>query len=216
MRKISLFSIVLILLCSGFEQTFGAQKWDKYIPEKQRKDTFKKCFKATGMGAAMTGQIGITMWVTESMARVLVSQSIDKERLTNEEAEAKYNQLRNKSGYTFLIDARRVATSPFGTRASSLNNPLAPNETFLQRKENKERFAKGEVGDHQFEINLGGLFRGGSLQSTYVVVFPSSDRSGEPIITSLADKIEIQFTLAGKKIVLEYKIKDLVTRLEDL
>lgn len=63
---------------------------------------------------------------------------------------------------------------------------------------------------------MGGLIKPTELQSSYIVTFPNTDRSNTPIIRDLSDKIEIQFTLDRKPVVLQYKIKDLVNRLADL
>jgi hypothetical protein len=211
--RISLLCGILLTVTASVQ----AQEWSRYVPEKQRKEIFKKSIKSTGVGLAMTGQAAGVIWVTEPMARVLVSQAIDRERLTNEEAEARFRQLRPEDSYLFLINALRVGVSPLGgLAASNLGNPLSANETFLQRGDDRKKFSRAEIADHQFDIHLGGLVRGPDLQSAYVVVFPRKDRSGEQIVRDLVDKIEIQFTLSGKKVVLDYKIKELVTNLESL
>ena len=213
MKANSLLLSIIILLITATAQ---AQQWSKYIPEKQRKDIFKKSSRATGAGAVFSGQIGAATWLTDSMARALVSDSIDRERLTPEEAEDRYLKLRPENSYTFLITGLRLAMSPRGTSARTLNDPLVAAETFLQRGDDRGKFSKAEVADHQFDVNMGGFLRGSSIDNTYRVVFPKTDRSGSPLVRDLADKIEIQFNLSGKKIVFEYKLKELVTRLEDL
>lgn len=193
-----------------------AQQWDKYIPKNKRNNIFKKSARGTGMGAAMTGQIGVSYWITEDMARVLVSETIDKERLTVEEAEARYKVLRPLDSYCFMILAIRGALSPFGTRGSTLTNPIAPKEIFLQRDDDKEKFSKGSIVEHEFDLSFGGLFKPDQLESSYLIQFPRNDRAGVSLIKNITDKMEIQFTMGGKKVVLEYKLKDTVARLEDL
>ena len=194
-----------------------AQQWDKYVPKNKRKEAVKDCAKATGMGMVFSGQAALTLWISEPAARVLVSQAIDKERITNQEADEKYLELRPQGVYLFLLDARRITSPAFGrTSAKSLADPLARKELFLQRAGDTKHFSKGEVRDHDFDVNLGGLLGGGDLASTYYITFPKRTRDEQPLITSLSDKIEIQFVISGKKVVLEYKVKDVVTRLEDL
>ncbi|MEW6212310.1 MAG: hypothetical protein AB1631_28540 [Acidobacteriota bacterium] len=213
-RRITLSMLFLFML--GI--TSNAQQWDKYMPEKGRKSIVNKARRVSGVGAAMAGHIALAIWITDPVARAFVSDAIDKERLTPDEAETRYRQLRPEGSIAFLIDARRqTANKPFGnTKASTLDDPLVAAETFLQRADDRNTFSKAEVADHKFEINLGSFFRPGDLQSVYRVVFPRVDRQGKPIIRDLSDKIEIQFNLAGKKIVLDYKVKEVVSRLEDL
>jgi hypothetical protein len=209
-------ALITIIAFMSLAVAAQAQEWSRYIPKNQRKDIFKKVVKAGGLGLAMTHQYVGVFWVTESFARVIISEAIDRERLTNEEAEARYKQLRPEGGFCFLIEARRTRESPFGTKASSLGDPLATKELFLQRADDRKKFSKGEVSDHKFDIELGGIVRLPALESSYVIIFPRSDRAGEPLVKDMTDKMEIQFTLAGKKVVLDYKVKDFVTRLEEL
>jgi hypothetical protein len=213
MRIKALLSIVMILLtCDSIQ----AQEWSKYVPEKQRKAIYKKSIKTGGVGLTLTGQAVGVVWVTDQIARAMVSYAVDRERLTVEEAETRYRKLRPENGYLILVNAIRLGGSPLGVvAASKLDNPLAPNETFLQREDDRKKFSRGEVADHQADVYLAG-FGGPNFTSAYMVVFPRNDRAGEPIIKGLEDKIEVQFTLSNKKVVLDYKIKDLVARLEDL
>jgi hypothetical protein len=207
-------AVCCIALLVIFSLPAHAQQWDKYTPKNKRKDVFKKTARGTGMGAAMTGQAGAAYWITEDLARVLVSETIDKERLTNEEAEARYKILRPLDSYCFMVLAIRVAL--IGARASELDNPIAKNEIFLQREDNKNKFSKGSIVEHNFDMSFGGLIKPANLQNSYIVQFPRKDRTGEPLVKSLSDKIEIQFTMSGKKVILDYNLKDTVTRLEDL
>jgi hypothetical protein len=206
--------VIIISLLS----TVSAQEnqWDKYIPEKQRKDIMKKVNKATGVGAALSGQNAIVLWVTEPVSRVFTSATIDKKRISNKEADELYQSFRSESFYTFVIVTIIMPVGAFGSRrASSIGNPLAKDEIFLQQKENNKIFSKGEAPAHDFDFIIGGSLSGVE-QSQYIVLFPKNNREGKPIINTLNDTIEIQFNLAGKKVVLEYKLKDVTTNLEDL
>ncbi|MGA9768744.1 MAG: hypothetical protein WBV94_06880 [Blastocatellia bacterium] len=193
-----------------------AQEWGKYVPEKQRKDIFKKSLRSSGVGAAMgSGHLMLGVWLTDPMARVIISNSIDRERLTNEEAEKRFQSLRVENEYTFLVATQFLSvSSPFGSRRSAkeVADPLFTNELFLQRSDDRKNFSKGQVKDRTFDIELYGF----KADTMYIVSFPKSNRSSESIIRDISDKIELQFTMNNKKVVFEYKLKDFVTRLEDL
>lgn len=208
-------SIALLLLTPFVGQ---AQQWDRYIPEKQRKSIVNKARQVSGAGAAIaTGSFMLVYWITDPVARALVSDAIDGERITNEEADALYRKLRPEKAYRFLVEVRTNSTPPHrSSSASSLGDPLAQRQAFLQRADNRNVFAKGEVADHKIDYHFGSIFKPGELRSTYEVIFSQADRSGSLVVRDLADKIEIQFTMRGKKVSLDYKVKDLVSRLEDL
>lgn len=203
--------VALIILLASFAQ---AQEWRGYVPQKQRKDIFKKCAKTGGTGLALSGQAVIAIWVTEPMARVLVSEAIDKERLTDDAAELKYKSLRPENAYCFLITAYRFGIGAALIQGKSVENPLAGNETFLQRADDRKVFSRAVIDDHQFDVNLGGFIQPGNIQSTYRVLFTKS--ADVPIVREMKDKIEIQFSLSGKKVVLDYKIKEMVKDLGEL
>ena len=201
--------LLLLLTVPGF-----SQQWSKYVPKKERKDILKRSMRGTGLGAIMAGHSTGAFWVTEPMARAAVSDLIDRERLTAEAADKKYAELRPENVYCFLINTARLPMLGGPVRASTLPDPLHRKEVFLQRAENRELFSKGNVSDHEFDIFLGGS--SSSLLSTYVLILPKTDRDGQPIVRALTDKIELQFTLSNKKIILEFKLKDLVSSLNDL
>lgn len=205
---------ILSVPCSLNGSAALAQQWDKYIPGQQRKDVFKKHVRLASAG---TGYASVAIWITDAEARGMVSEAIDNERLTNEEAEIKYYQLRREHSCSFLIYAyATTATLPPLASAGSVSNPIAPNESFLQREEDKTKFSKGELSDHQFDILLSGQMLPDILKSSYVVNFSRNDRKGNALIQSLSDNMRLQLKVAGKTVILEYKIKGLVTRLEDL
>jgi hypothetical protein len=208
MKYTKAISCLIILLATT--ATAFAQQWSRYIPEKQRNDIYKKSAKVTGMGAALSHRMGIAIWVTEPVARAIVSEAVDRERLTPEEAEAKYRLLRPDDTYTFLIDARGFITTPFG--AYKTDAPVRASEAFLQRADDRNSFSKGEVKQSDIAIHIRGI----ENESLYIVRYPKLNRSNEPLVKGGQDKMEIQFSLAGKKVVFTYKIKDLVERLEDL
>lgn len=210
--------LILCLVCIiGLAPSALAQQWSKYIPEKQRKSIFKKSIKTGGLGLAMTGQTVAAIWMTDQTARALVSEAIDRERLTPDAADLKFKALRPDNGYCFLFNSLRFAIGVLGAAtAKTVANPLKSNETFLQRSEDQKKFSRGQVDDREFDIALGGVFSGPGTIVTYRVVFDKTDSEGQALVRDLKDKIGVQFNLSGKKVVFEYKLKDLVSALEEL
>jgi hypothetical protein len=212
MKKLPIILTILLLTSTSL-----AQDWSKYVPKNKRKDIVKECTKRTGLGLYLTGQGALAILITEAAARALVSQAIDSERISNKEADAKYEELRPKDVYLFLIDAGHVSGNKFAsTSGKKLFDPLARKELFLQRTDDNKQFSKGEVRENYFDINLGGIYSGSYFASMYFVTFPKITREGQPFMKSIDDKLEIQFALSGKKVVLDYKLKDIVKSLEDL
>jgi hypothetical protein len=204
--KTLLSGIIILLACGSIQ----AQEWSKYVPEKQRNDIMKKSFKGTGFGGIFAGKMAGVIWVTDHMARVIVSKAVDRERLSPEEASIRLDTLRPGEKYTFIIDALELHHAIFGVYGKKGSIPEA--EMFLQRADNNKLFAKGDLT--QADIRLG--VRTIDDSNLMIARFPKFTRAGEPLVIGLADKIEIQFTLAGKKVILEFKIKDMVSRIEDL
>jgi hypothetical protein len=206
-------AILLMLLLAIPGQ---AQQWDKYIPEKQRKDIFKKSVRTASVGASIgSGHLVLAVWLTDPMARVIVSNFIDRERLTNEEAGERFQALRVKDKYTFLIAAKYISVPiPFGRSrsAKSASDPLYANELFLQRSNDRKNFSKGQVQERNFDVELYGF----ESDTMYTAEFPQKNRSSESIIRDMPDKIELQFTMNNKRIILEYKLKDMVSNLSEL
>ena len=191
------------------------KQWDKYIPEKQRRGLIKKSSRGSGMGALMAGQNALATWITEPIARVYVSEKIDKERISNDEAQKFYQSLRSQNYYIFAILTFSGSPGLVSARASTIGDPLARNEIFLQRKDNNKIFSKGEAPAHDSDFIIGG-YLSGSSQSTYIVLFPKTTREGGSLVQDLNEKIEIQFRLAQKKVVLEFKLKDFTSQIDEL
>ena len=202
-----------IVMLAGNAQ---AQEWSKYVPEKQRKDIIKKAMRASGIGAALkSGMQSFTLWVTEPVACALVSSMIDHGRLTGAEADERYRKLRPVESYllavfTSVVDPGNPLFSP--RSAGEAVDPLDPAALFIQRADDRKVFSKGTITEQDFDVSLSGI----KPQTLYVISFPRYSRDEQPIGRSLADKLELQYHLGPKKVILDYKIKDLVARLEDL
>jgi hypothetical protein len=86
----------------------------------------------------------------------------------------------------------------------------------LQRSEDIKQFSKGIVQDPGIDVHLGKLFRGVGLLSTHRVLFSKQTRSNEPVIRSLDNQIDLHLVIEGKKVIFNYKLKDLNQSLKDL
>jgi hypothetical protein len=90
----AILSLLLLVSFGGARPGRAADKWDKYVPEKERKAIMKPLVKSAGLGGIklIGGMSVIATWQTEPDARAIVSNYIDKDRLTADEAEAKYKR----------------------------------------------------------------------------------------------------------------------------
>jgi hypothetical protein len=198
------------LLVLAFAFPVSAQQWQRYVPPNRRGDLLKKNIRTSGMGAVISGKASLVIWITEPVACALVSNIVDHERLTADEAEAKYRTLYNPDAYTLFIGSLGIVGTPFGayTKREDVHLP----ESFLQRADDKSAFAKGEAKPFEGSFYI----RGMNAYNQIILEFPKVTRSGQPYIKDLADKIEIQFVLSEKKIVLQYKVKDIAASLNEL
>lgn len=214
MRDKALLNVLIILIaCSSIK----AQEWSKYVPEKQRKDVFKKVsrIQGTGISGAISGKTGMVVWVTEPVARVMVSNLIDLERIDSQEAEKIFQALRPESHFTFLFFTLSPPNAPGSTRTSNADDPLQRREIFLQRAENHKIFSKGESPKEDIDLGSKG-FINRFQTGTEMIIFQKTTRDKQLLVQSLDDRLEVQFNLGGKIMVFEYKLKDIVSRLEDL
>ena len=211
MKSILAFSILLFLALPTFAQE---KQWDKYIPKKPRKLILEKALRRSGLGAALKGRSSVILWLTEETARAVISDRIDKERLTSEEAEERYRSLRKGDAFRFLIYGSTALNRGSFPIAESVSKAFAANELFLQRGDNKEIFSRGSLSNNDYDIYS--TSASPDAVSSYVATFPKTSSKQKRIVNSLDDRIQIYFVFNTKKIVLEYKIRDLVDRLEDL
>lgn len=210
--KQSLVLFVLLLLSLPIQ----AQQWPGYIPEKSRKDILKKAFRMSGIGAGLkTGSDAIIMWMTNNVAHAVVSNMIDKERLSNSEADERLSSIRKPDSYVLMCLTRTMTRGGiFGGPATVKQavEPLDKSAIFIQRKDDIKIFTKAVVIDNDYDFWLAIP----AITNSYILVFPRTSRENVAIADSLEDRLQVQLNLLSKKVLLDYKIKDLVTRLEDL
>jgi len=206
-----------LLVCLSFIVLFTtsvkAQEWAHYVPEKNRSDIIKHVKRDSGFARMMATNFRVTVyWLTEPLADVLVSSAVDKERLSENEANERYQKYRNIGQYVFLIKVQETQGRHIRGNVSDVVNPLQSGEVFLQRADDHKVFARGVIQNSSYDFRL----EDGGMSNYYLLTFPKVSKDGQSLIHSLDDKVELQISMPEKPVIFEYRIKDLVVRLEDL
>jgi hypothetical protein len=204
---------VLVVLLLGSAVSTQAQDWKRYIAEKDRQAIFQKATAKTGLTARFISKKNAqVLWVTDEVARAIVSDMLDQKHIRPNEADEQYFDLRPFNHYLFYLFIKVDKKSPWG--------PL-DQQAFSLYKENdqRNRLSSGEVReanftegirealDAEFEVKKG---------KQYVVLVPRKNSSGEPILNDLNDETSAMFSLQGKELFLKFKISELVAQLKDL
>jgi hypothetical protein len=201
--------LILLLLAAGAQ----AQEWKRYIAENDRKAIYQKATAKTGLTAKfISKKTAQVLWVTDEVARAIVSDMLDKKLLSVKDADSEYFDLRPFSHYLFYLFIKVDKKTPWG--------PL-DQKAFSLYKENDQtnRLSSGEVKDAsfkegirealdvEFEVKKG---------KQYIVMVPRKNSSGQPVINDLNDETSAMFSLQGKEVFLKFKISELVAQLKDL
>ena len=157
----------------------------------------------------------VSMWATDPVARSLISTQVDEERLTPDEAEARYLELRMPDSYTLLLFTKEIAEPPMARKPKLKEsaNPVEENKVFLQRKDDVKVFSRGATVAHDWEMKLDEF---GGFDNNYIFRFTKESTTKQPLVRGLTEKLELQFTLIGTVHKFKYEIKDLVKTLEEL
>ena len=199
----------LVLLIITLNVTSNAQEWNRYIPTKKNERTkvIQKTTKSDSVKKLIgPGIIATVTWVTEPTARAMVSDKVDEERLSQVEAEREYSKMRPDDLYYFYI--RILSRDKSHKTADDLLNSKT---IFLQRAEDRKVFVRVNKLTGKFEESQSYFDK-----YSYIVTFPRLDQNNQPIVKNLEDIIELSIPTHAGTLTLKYKIKDLVTRLEDL
>lgn len=200
---------------SGAAEKSGT--WARYVPKNKRKDTVKRAVSAAGMGAMMSGRITAAIWMTDEVARTLVSEDIDAERLDPTAAETRYQRLRVPDKYAILVYADAIkGGGAFGGYSSAtpeeLDGALDRSRGFLQRKQDEKIFSRGEWMPERFPFRLNGR----RLEKSFIVLFPKTNESGQPLLRSLEEKLELVYFFLDKEIKLGFEPKKFATSSDEL
>lgn len=207
------FSIAGFLLLVFFATPTSAQEWKRYIPEAQRKEVYKKASLNTGLTAKFMSKVNArVLWVTDEVARAMVSDMLDKKLVSAKDADSEYFDIRPFNHFLFYLFIKVDKKTPWG--------PL-DQQAFSLYKENDQsnRLSSGEVIeasfkrgirealDVEFEVKKG---------RQYVALVPRKNSSGQAVIADLNDAPSAMFSLQGKEVFLKFKINELVSQLKDL
>jgi hypothetical protein len=207
------FMLTGLALLSGFALSARAQEWKRYIPEGQRKEVYKKATVNTGLSAKFLSKVNArVLWVTDEVARAIVSDMLDKKYVSLKEADWEYFDLRPDNQYLFYLFINVDKKTPWG--------PL-DQKAFSLYKENDpaNRLSGGEVNEASFKQGLRealDLAFNVKKDKQYVALVPRKNSSGKPVITDLNEELSAMFSLQGKEVFLKFKIKELVSQLKDL
>lgn len=182
-----------------------ATAWLWYMPQSERKAAIKRTYRRSVVKKNFAEGIGLdTIWVTRDVARAVVSRMVDEERLTVEDADARFAALRPSDRYLVHV---RVSAHEGGLefRAKSL---------FLQRLGNVGHFTRGEVVDDL-------VFDSGITVSTndvsHVLAFPRVTDNGSPLIVRLDESVELSLqTQYSKPGVVRYDLRQIVSTVSEL
>jgi hypothetical protein len=207
------FIVAGFVLLMVFTTTASAQDWKRYIPEAQRREVFKKATLNTGLTAKFISKVNArVLWVTDEVARAIVSDMLDKKYIRAQDADSEYFDIRPFNHFLFYLFIKVDKKTPWG--------PL-DQQAFSLYKENdqKNRLSSGEVKEASFKE---GLREALDLEfdvkkgKQYVALVPRKNSSGQPVIADLNDEPSAMFSLQGKEVFLKFKINELVAQLKDL
>jgi hypothetical protein len=212
--KIILAVLLLAFLSASSLRVASAtdDRWDKYIPEKDRKQASKGAGKLMMGKGFLSSERAMVMWITDSLARGFVSRMIDRQRLVPADAERRYQELRLPDKYVFLMQVWFNFGNMRPSKTKGLANPIDGSTVFLQRADDNGVFSRGTATQTEFD-----LFDGpADYQSTYIVAMSKTTDKGVPVIRDISDKVELQFEVAGKKSKVTYSLTEVVSKLDDL
>ena len=169
-----------------------------YMPGKER----SKLYSRVGLRNSPGQKFVIGYWITPTMAQALVSYSIDRENISRESAESRYQAIRPKESYLVFL-ATPDSSLEFGTRIT----------VRLATKEDKVGI-EGSVQKVPFRMPF--VPSGGPNQQGYILAFPRLNARGERVINGLDDEVRIVIDYSGDRIHLRSKPKRFAGLLEDL
>ncbi|MBI3653304.1 MAG: hypothetical protein HY231_19925 [Acidobacteria bacterium] len=207
------FIIAAVALVVLLASNAAAQQWKRYIPEAQRKEVYKKATVNTGLSAKFISKVNArVLWVTDEVARAIVSDMLDKKYVSATDADSEYFDLRPFSHflfYLFIKVDKKTLWGPLDQQAFSLYKASDPTNRLSSGEVREAAFKTGvkEALDLEFEVKKG---------RQYVALVPRKNASGKPVINDLNEEPNAMFSLQGKEVFLKFKINELVTQVKDL
>jgi hypothetical protein len=224
MRVLAVCMLVSLLAPFGFGQETTAKapvdaagNWARYVPKKESGNFLRPpTSKASQPGSASgTDFVTLVTWLTETAARSFVSRQLDKERLTPNEAEERFQTLRPDDVHIVLVTLKYLDISGKKNTDRRPSDPLEVAECFLRRRDDRTIFSGAVLVDSVTDYKLGGAPDDGP-EHFYVLQFSATSRDGKAIVRDLKDEIEVQVKIEGKVLVFNYKLKDMASSIDEL
>lgn len=168
------------------------------------------------MGAGLsTSTMMFAEWMTATAAAAIVSEQVDRERLTPEEATASFLTLRPPDSYVVALVIRMLYEPEFDMGNADEKGSekfLRRKVVFLQRKSDKSRFSRGTIQDTDLDVMLAEGFS----PNRFLFYFPKVVTTGRPLIETMDGVMQFQFKFSTKEIALDFEPKKFVATIGDL
>jgi len=197
------FWLIPLLIFSFCEVSVGqkpSERWSRNLPAEQRSAAYEKArFSPVNndLGAMLE-----SLWITPLVAQSIVSFTLDREKITSEEAEQRYAWLR-QDHHLVIISIHGLSYQYIKSQAKIFL--LVGNENLV---------VPAEVVKAPFTIGL--LMSEGPRDPAYLVRFPRRIGSGAELIPPATKKVEIVVQFPRGQAVVPISVKKLITAGADL
>jgi hypothetical protein len=210
-------AVGIILIQTGLAHTQSlstdGKAWDRYLPEKQRIKVYEDSLVSTHFTIEnvsgpieRSSQVFSTrasadcLWVTEIVARTLVSTTVDEDKITADVAEEHYQALRPAD--TFLLAVRTHGL---------LYETSKPKVVIVFAKQSRK--IEAEFVKPPFDIRW--TRDKGPTEGRWLVSFPRVGTDGQQVIKERQScRVELQFP--GRIVSIQINLAWIVTDLRDL
>jgi hypothetical protein len=140
------------------------------------------------------------LWVTDEVARALVSDMLDRKQITERDADYEYFQLRPEKHYLFVLFIKVDKNTPWGPldkKGFSLYKENDPANRLTNGEATEAYFSEKlrDALDPEFDVQKG---------KHYFATVPRRNPRGEAVILDLSDEPQAMFSLQGKEIYLKF------------
>ena len=207
-----IFSIVLVVATTTAAAARQPQ-WKRYVPADERKAVLGKATRSTGLSKKFISKLSArVLWVTDEVARALVSDMIDRKQVSETEADWEYFQLRPEKHYLFVLFIKVDKGTPWGPldkKGFSLYKENDPENRLIEGEAAEAYFSDKlrDALDPEFDVKKG---------KHYFAQIPRRNSLGAPVIKDLNDEPQAMFSLQDKEVYLKFILKELVTSVKDL
>ena len=186
-------ALLIFWFCEAGLGQKPSERWPRHVPAKQRLAEYEKA-----RFSAADNDVGDVqaLWITPLVAQSIVSFTLEREKITGEEAERRYTWLRQDYHLVIILIS-----------ALSYQYIKSEGKIFLLVG-NESRGVPAEIVKAPFTIGL--LVSEGPRTPGYLVRFPRRI-SGAELIPSGTKKVEIVVQFPGSQAVVRISVKKLIT-----